>query len=58
MLRNLEGLYRQTDTFVTFSLVDASSRLNRKRLENVLYILARTLKVAQDNSDSWDTYTV
>ena len=33
MLRDLEGLYRQTDTFDTiFSLVDANSRLSRKRL--------------------------
>ena len=68
MLRDLEGLYRQTDTFDTiFSLVDANSRLSRKRLRKcVIYIslhsyllhfggMTCTLKVAQDSSVSWDT---
>ena len=36
MLRNLKALYKYTDRFLTiFSLVDASSRLNRKRLGNL-----------------------
>ena len=35
-LRNLKALYKYTDRFLTiFSLVDASSRLNRKRLGNL-----------------------
>ena len=37
MLRNLKALYKYTNRFLTvFSLVDASSRLNRKRLGNSL----------------------
>ena len=36
MLRNLKALYKYTDKFLTvFSLVDASSRLNRKRFGNL-----------------------
>ena len=36
MLRNLEALYKYTDRFLTiFSLVDASSRLDRKRPGNL-----------------------
>ena len=36
MLRSLKTLYKYTDRFVTiFSLVDASSRLNRKRSGNL-----------------------
>ena len=36
MLRNLEALYKYTDRFLTiFSLVDANSRLNRKRPGNL-----------------------
>ena len=36
MLRSLKALYKYTDKFLTiFSLVDASSRLNRKRLGNL-----------------------
>ena len=35
MLRNLKALYKYTDKFLAiFSLVDASSRLDRKRLGN------------------------
>ena len=37
MLRNLKALYKYTDKFLTiFSLVGASSRLNRKRLGDLL----------------------
>ena len=36
MLRKLKAVYKYTDRFLTiFSLVDASSRLNRKRLGNL-----------------------
>jgi len=36
MLRNLKALYKHTDRFLTIlSLVDASSRLNRKGLGNL-----------------------
>ena len=36
MLRNLKALYKYTVRFLTiFSLVDTSSRLNRKRLGNL-----------------------
>ena len=36
MLRNLKALYKYADKFpAIFSLEEASSRLNRKRLENL-----------------------
>ena len=36
ILRSLKALYKYTDRFLTiFSLVDASSRLNQKRLGNL-----------------------
>ena len=42
MLRSLKALCKHTDRFLTiFSLVDASSRLNRKRLANFCRILTR-----------------